>query len=490
MDLRDAPPPSFALSGMRLTLIGLALIGLAPFPAPLSAQTVTFVEALFDGQTQGLQTIDGLDGARSVVVSPDGKHVYVGSGQDDAVAAFSRNAATGELTWIEAEFDGVSAVDGLNGVEAIALSHDGATLYVAGLLDNAVAVFSRNATTGELSFVEVLTDGGLAGVHSLAVSPDDENVYAVGRNADALVVYTRNTGNGRLTLLETHTDGNGGVDGLAGVTSVAVSPDGKHVYAAGQDQQAIAIFVRSSLDGSLGFSTTVADGIGVGSDIDIDDKRVVRLDPTGSHLYVVNHIEDAADTWLVVFARSSASGGLTQQSTLPATEVDLCFLGIEGDSGIAFTPDGSAAYINNPFDTSVDAFSRNPGSGALTFSDGLCDDSIGQGAGGTVDGAWGSQDLATSPDGAHLYVASANLEDAVSVFSIRCQANDVETVSDETILNETRKVQACSQITAGPNLFLDSGADLTLRTGGTVVFEGPFQVLSGARLTVVNAPPD
>jgi len=473
-----------------LTVAWISLAWLALGTAPAAGQTVVFVEALFDGQTQGMNTIDGLDGARAVVVSPDGKHVYVGGSTDDAVAAFARNGSTGALTWIEAKVDGVGGVDGLNGVEALAMSHDGATLYAAGLLDNALAVFSRNGTTGALTFVEVHTDGGLSGIHSVAVSPDDKNVYAVGRNADALVVYTRNTGNGTLGLLETLTDGTGGVDGLAGVTSVAVSPDGKHVYAAGQDEQEIALFTRSAVDGSLTFSSVVADGIGVGSDIDIDDKRVIRLDPSGSHLYLVNHVEDLADVWVAVFSRSSASGALTATSSVSATAVDLCFLGIEGDSGLAFSPDGKAAYVNQPFDTSVVSFSRNAGSGALDFADGLCDDSIGQGAGGTVDGLWGSQDLATSPDGAHLYVASSNLEDAVSVFDISCQVNDTETVANETIASETRIVQACSKITLGPNLYLDTGADLTVRTGGRVELVSPVHVLAGAKLTVVNAPPN
>lgn len=457
--------------------------------ASAGAQTVVFVEAIFDGQAQGMKTVDGLDGARAVAVSPDGAHVYVGSATDDAVAAFSRNASTGELTWTEAHFDGVGGVDGLNGVEALAMSHDGKSLYVAGLLENELAVFSRNGTTGALTFEEVHADAGLSGIHSVAVSPDDETVYAVGRNAGALVVYTRNTSTGLLTLLETHTDGTGGVDGLAGATSVAVSPDGKHVYAVGQDEQEIAIFARSALDGSLTFSAVVADGIGVGTDVDVDDKRVVRLDPSGSHLYVTNHVEDLGDVWIAVFSRAAADGGLTPVSSVAASEVDLCLLGIEGDSGIAFAPDGAAAYVNQPFDTSVVAFSRAAGSGALDFADGLCDDSIGRGAGGTDDGFWGSQDLAVSPDGEHLYVAAANLEDAVSVFTIACQAAETETVADETIANETRTVQACSGITLGPNLFLESGADLTVRTDGTVELVAPVHVLDGARLTVVNAPP-
>jgi len=337
----------------KLTLAWLGPACFALGTAPAAGQTVVFVEALFDGEIQGMSTIDGLDGARAVVVSPDGEHVYVAGSTDDAVAAFTRDSGTGALTWIEAEVDGSGGVDGLDGVEALAISHDGATLYAAGLLDNALAVFSRNGATGALSFVEVHTDGGLSGIHSVAVSPDDGNVYAVGRNADALVVYTRNTSTGSLGLLETLTDGTGGVDGLAGVTSVAVSPDGKHVYAAGQDEQEVALFTRSSVDGSLTFSGVVADGIGAGSDIDVDDKRVIRLDPSGSQLYVANHVEDPADVWIAVFSRNATTGALTAASSVSASAVDLCFFGIEGDSGIAFTPDGKAAYVNQPWSRSA-----------------------------------------------------------------------------------------------------------------------------------------
>ena len=70
-----------------------------------------------------------------------------------------------------------------------------------------------------------------------------------------------------------------------------------------------------------------------------------------------------------------------------------------------------------------------------------------------------------------------------------CTTEETETVANETIVNVTRTVEACERITAGPNLTLEEGADLTLRTGGTVELVAPVQVLDGARLTVVNEPP-
>ena len=58
--------------------------------------------------------VDGLDGAYSVTASPDGKHLYSVDFEDDAVAVFSRNATTGILTFVEVQRDGVGGVDGLD----------------------------------------------------------------------------------------------------------------------------------------------------------------------------------------------------------------------------------------------------------------------------------------------------------------------------------------------------------------------------------------
>ena len=120
-------------------------------------------------------------------------------------------------------------------------------LQVAGDFDNAVAVFRRNETTGKLSFVEVERDGvdgvdGLAGSESVAISPDGRNVYVTGDVEHALAVFRRDETTGALSFVETQRAGVGGVDGLAKVNSVTVSPDGQHIYAAGWADNAVAVF--------------------------------------------------------------------------------------------------------------------------------------------------------------------------------------------------------------------------------------------------------
>ncbi len=168
------------------------------------------------------------------------------------MAVFSRNATTGALTFVEAQRDGVAGVDGLGGAWALAISPDGAHVYVSGRYDAAVAAFSRNATTGALGFVEAHRDGiggvdGLSGAWSVAVSPDGRYVYVDGSTDDALAVFSRNATTGGLTFVEAQRDGVDGVNGLGGAGGVAASPDGAHVYVGGVADNAVALFRTKDL---------------------------------------------------------------------------------------------------------------------------------------------------------------------------------------------------------------------------------------------------
>jgi hypothetical protein len=162
------------------------------------------------------------------------------------VAVFSRNAATGMLSFVEALVDGVGGVDGLAEAWSVAVSPDGANVYASGKLDNAVAVFRRDAATGRLSFVEAQLDGaggveGLGGAWLVAVSPDGASVYAAGASDDAIAHFRRESG-GALVFVEARADGVDGVDGLDDARGVTPSPDGAHVYATGTNDHAVAAF--------------------------------------------------------------------------------------------------------------------------------------------------------------------------------------------------------------------------------------------------------
>ena len=96
-------------------------------PAARASNTLMFVEA----QRNGVAGVDGLAFASAVAVSPDGAHVYATGFLDNALVAFSRDASTGMLTFVEVQRDGVGGVDGLGRPHSVALSPDGANVYVA-----------------------------------------------------------------------------------------------------------------------------------------------------------------------------------------------------------------------------------------------------------------------------------------------------------------------------------------------------------------------
>jgi len=150
--------------------------------------SLTFVEAHFD---------IGLVSATSVAVSPDGNHVYVASYYNHAVAVLSVDEETGKLTFVEMQQDDRDGVDGLSGASSVAISPDGNHVYVAGKIDDAVVVFSRNSVTGALTFVEMQQDnaGGvfdLDGATSVVLSSGGEHVYVASEYDNAVLIFSRN----------------------------------------------------------------------------------------------------------------------------------------------------------------------------------------------------------------------------------------------------------------------------------------------------------
>ena len=88
-----------------------------------------------------------------MTISPDGLHAYLARPDENALSLFSRDAATGQLTFVDEVLGGVN----LQGPDVIKLSPDGALAYVA--TDSGVAVFTRNADTGTLTFQQMLDTG-------------------------------------------------------------------------------------------------------------------------------------------------------------------------------------------------------------------------------------------------------------------------------------------------------------------------------------------
>jgi 6-phosphogluconolactonase (cycloisomerase 2 family) len=307
--------------------------------------------------------VDGLDAPQWVTVSPDNKSVYVTGTEDNGLAVFRRETGTapiGTLVFVEAKKDGAGDVaDGLGGAAKVAVSPDNKNVYVTGSTDAALVVFSREPTTGALTFVEVHKDGlggvdGLDGANAVTVSPDNRNVYVTGNPGgvqdDALAVFGRDIATGKLTFLEVHKRGGTNAQGLGGPESVAVSPDGLHVYVAADIDDAVAVFARVPVTGTLSFVQRLGElELGPNTTNGADS---VAVSPDGKGVYVVSRLTDS----LLVFRRDTFTGRLflLEQHEDNVGGVD----GLEAAQSVAVSLDNQNVYVSSNDDNAVSVFGR------------------------------------------------------------------------------------------------------------------------------------
>ena len=207
-----------------------------------------------------------LDGASAVAVSPDAKHVYVTARIDDALTVFEQSNR--QLDLVAGYQNGVDGVDGLDGAVDVAVSPDGAHVYVASLVDGTVAGFSRQATTGELTFLGTYeADTGLDGATSVSVGPDGRRVLVTSRKDGALALFRRDTGTGELESLETLRHGEDGITGLLGASDAVITPDSSHVLVVAADGNTLSSWALDNCLGGDGLTDSDGDAFCDGNDL-------------------------------------------------------------------------------------------------------------------------------------------------------------------------------------------------------------------------------
>ena len=266
--------------------------------------------------------VKGLTGAHGVGVSPDGRSVYVTGAGENALVTFSRDGD--DFVGFE---DAILSADQLAGARSVVVSPDRQHVYVSGYTTTAngtVSVYSRNPIDGALTFVQTWSEGallsinpfrfldGLAGAHALTISPDGAFVYVAGLHDSSLVIFSRNPLTRRLAYLRTYKDGVGGFDALGGTTSVTISADGKHLYTTALNDRALGLFDRDPATGLLSFVESFARNPNTGVP-KLEGANEVVISPDGATVYTVAGIDDAVTAFAV------ANPQATLESLLPAS---------------------------------------------------------------------------------------------------------------------------------------------------------------------------
>ena len=364
--------------------------------------SLTFIESKIDG----VDNVDGLQGASSVAVAPDGKHVYATGFFDNAVSVFAREGGTGKLTFVEAITNTDIGGDGLSQANKIIVSPDNKHVYAVSAADNTLVLFNRDVSTGKLTVTSLLKDevhggSGLGGASDIAISPDRTRVYVTGALDNAISVFARDVNAGTLSFLGLHIDGHNQVTGLKGATSVAVSQDGAFIYVASTTDNAIVVFTRNPTVGELGYVATYRNNETITG---LNGAYDLLVTPDNKQLYVVSN----SDNSLVVFNRDIGTGQLSFVKVYK-DGVD----GIDGLAGvraITMNPNGTEVYTASVSDSAITVFSRDTTTGELTFTQLLQNNTNG---GQSLESV---NDIAASADNQHVYAVALS-SNSLNLFS-------------------------------------------------------------------------
>jgi DNA-binding beta-propeller fold protein YncE len=374
-------------------------------PAPGGLSQSSGLAGCVGQEVVGCLSARALDAPVGLAVSPNGRNVYVATQYSNGVAIFNRDRKSGRLTQKPGRA-GCVTENGLHGrcqdgvalwgTVAVAVSPDGRNVYAVGF--GGGAAFRRNRATGALHQIpsrrgcvqegghkgECLKGRGFFESKGVVVSPDGKYVYV--SNSLGVASFHRNPATGGLHQIP----GPAGClsfrsykvancrfgKGMEEPDDLAISPNGRNVYATGRDTNSLAILDRDPKTGELTQAKDETRCISEGSyedrfcadGRDLREPGGVAVSPDGRDVYVTGNAGVAS------FARNLANGKLRQ---LPGKGgcigpkpkgIPGCAAGraLRGATAVAVSPDGGSVFVASIWPNGVAVLGRDRATGALT----------------------------------------------------------------------------------------------------------------------------
>lgn len=337
-----------------------------------------------DGTKGACADGNALAGAGSVAISPDNAFVYATSAGADGIAIFAKGAkGLTEIGCVRSVRTCVKA-SALSGLSQIALTPDGKNAYAVAAGSDAVVMFGRDVTTGLLTPLGCISDDGndgvcktgnaLRGADAIVVSPDGKQVYVGTGSSNSVLTFNRDPETGLLgqrgCIMQDapHPGSCVAGSGLEDVSSLALSPDGRTLYATAYSSSAVAVFARTPSTGALRWigcesdpgGDDVKDGCGHGHPLGYPERLAVGKD--GNHLYVTT------ESGLTFLQRNAATGALSVSGCLVSEDYwdddlkSLCQLApnLVAPYDVALSPDQRNVYVASYESNSLSVLAPGP----------------------------------------------------------------------------------------------------------------------------------
>lgn len=286
-----------------------------------------------------------------LALSPDGRFLYASTlVKDGSVAAF-RVAAGGHLTRLNEVFSGGGArhlsVDGA-GRHVLAANYTGGSAVC-------FAIQPDGAVGPRTAFVPLTGSGPnptrqtQPHIHSIYVDATDRFAYAGDLGTDHAWLFAYDAQTGKLTLDQA---GSGAMPPGSGTRHLAISPDGRFLYANGEMGLDVTAFARHPATGALTALQTVS-ALPAGAPTKGVTTAEIFCHPSGKWLYVSNRGRNSIAVYAI-----GADGRLRWQSDEPAQ--------VKGPRGFGIDPTGRWLIAAGQQDNRIAVLKIDGATGRLT----------------------------------------------------------------------------------------------------------------------------
>lgn len=164
----------------------------------IMAYVLDHASAGLSPHTPAFASVPPGSGPRHLSFSPDGRHAYVINEMGGTISVFSYDPAAGALAPIETVSTLPAGFAGTNKTAEVVVHPSGHYVYGSNRGHDSIAVFARDAASGQLSLVEIVSSGGKSPRH-FELSPDGRWLISVHEDSHDGFVFAVDAKTGRLT---------------------------------------------------------------------------------------------------------------------------------------------------------------------------------------------------------------------------------------------------------------------------------------------------